>query len=243
MIGLTEILNGLRPQADARCGSRSARPATAPTPSFTRSRSAQPSGRITSPSRSSSTTCGAARARTSSSAFEKGRAKRAWTTSRSTTTSSSRSARCSPRRRPGDVVGVTALGMRPEIFAWLDANDAERLTPKDIRRIVGRARASRAPAGLSTRPVVGVSAPVAHRMQSGAHGIASSRSGEIASPHRSHNPYVPSASLRSRVPRRRGLRRWSSPRRPCSTGPRLRSCRRRSACRTRRRPSDRAVPR
>jgi hypothetical protein len=45
---------------------------------------------------------------------------------------------------PDDVVGVTALGMRPEIFAWLDANGAERLTPADIRRIVGKARTSRA---------------------------------------------------------------------------------------------------
>jgi cyanophycin synthetase len=44
----------------------------------------------------------------------------------------------------GDVVGVTALGMRPEIFAWLDANGAERLTPGDIRRIVAQARTSRA---------------------------------------------------------------------------------------------------
>jgi len=45
---------------------------------------------------------------------------------------------------PGDVVSVTALGMRPEIFAWLDANGAERLTPGDIRRIVAQARTSRA---------------------------------------------------------------------------------------------------
>jgi cyanophycin synthetase len=45
---------------------------------------------------------------------------------------------------PGDVVGVTALGMRPEIFAWLEANGGERLAPKDIRRIVEQARQSRA---------------------------------------------------------------------------------------------------
>ncbi|MGH2594858.1 MAG: Mur ligase family protein [Actinomycetota bacterium] len=45
---------------------------------------------------------------------------------------------------PSDVVSVTALGMRPEIFAWLDANGAERLTPGDIRRIVALARTSRA---------------------------------------------------------------------------------------------------
>ena len=44
---------------------------------------------------------------------------------------------------PGDVVGVTALGMRPEIFAWLNANGAERLTPADIRRLVAQARAAR----------------------------------------------------------------------------------------------------
>jgi cyanophycin synthetase len=44
----------------------------------------------------------------------------------------------------GDVVGVTALGMRPEIFAWLDGNGCERLGPADVRRIVKHARTSKA---------------------------------------------------------------------------------------------------
>jgi cyanophycin synthetase len=47
------------------------------------------------------------------------------------------------RSARGDVVGVTALGMRPEIFAWLDAHGAARLRPGDVRRLVRRAAASR----------------------------------------------------------------------------------------------------
>jgi hypothetical protein len=46
--------------------------------------------------------------------------------------------------RPGDVVGVTALGMRPEIFAWLADAGATRMRPADVRRVVRRAQASRA---------------------------------------------------------------------------------------------------
>jgi cyanophycin synthetase len=49
--------------------------------------------------------------------------------------------------RSGDVVGVTALGMRPEIFAWLDENGGERLGPADVRRIVKQSRTSKAKAG------------------------------------------------------------------------------------------------
>ena len=45
---------------------------------------------------------------------------------------------------PGLHKPVTALGKRPEIFAWLDANGAERLRPTAIRRIVAQARMSRA---------------------------------------------------------------------------------------------------
>ena len=45
--------------------------------------------------------------------------------------------------RRGDVVGVTALGMRPEIFAWLEGAGATRLGPADVKRIVRRARGSR----------------------------------------------------------------------------------------------------
>jgi cyanophycin synthetase len=43
--------------------------------------------------------------------------------------------------RRGDVVSVTALGMRPEVFAWLAANGAERLTPARVKRLVRAARA------------------------------------------------------------------------------------------------------
>ncbi len=38
--------------------------------------------------------------------------------------------------RPGDVVGVTALGMRHEVFAWLDKAGARRLGPSDVKRVV-----------------------------------------------------------------------------------------------------------
>lgn len=46
--------------------------------------------------------------------------------------------------RPGDVVGVTALGMRPEIFAWLASAGATRMEPSDVRSVVRRAQRSRA---------------------------------------------------------------------------------------------------
>jgi cyanophycin synthetase len=36
----------------------------------------------------------------------------------------------------GDVIGVTALGMRPEIFEWLGAAGATRMTPDGVRRLV-----------------------------------------------------------------------------------------------------------
>jgi len=45
------------------------------------------------------------------------------------------------RSRKGDVVGVTALGMRPEVFAWLDEAGATRLTPGRVRQLVRRAAA------------------------------------------------------------------------------------------------------
>ena len=66
-----------RPQdrAAARCGWRSARPATAPTGSSTRSRSARPSVRITWRSPSSCTTSAADPARTSSNGSARARAK------------------------------------------------------------------------------------------------------------------------------------------------------------------------
>ena len=46
--------------------------------------------------------------------------------------------------RRGDVVAVTALGMRPEIFTWLDATGASRLTPARVKRIVRSARSPNA---------------------------------------------------------------------------------------------------
>jgi cyanophycin synthetase len=48
------------------------------------------------------------------------------------------------RSAPNDVVSVTALGMRPEIFAWLEGAGAERLGPGEIRRLVRRAQRSHA---------------------------------------------------------------------------------------------------
>lgn len=41
-----------------------------------------------------------------------------------------------------DVISVTALSMRPEIFAWLDAQGATRLGPPQVRALVRRARVS-----------------------------------------------------------------------------------------------------
>ena len=48
--------------------------------------------------------------------------------------------------REDDVIGVTALGKRPEIFAWLAGAGAERLGPADVRKIVKKARTSKAKA-------------------------------------------------------------------------------------------------
>jgi cyanophycin synthetase len=43
------------------------------------------------------------------------------------------------RSERGDVIGVTALGMRSEVFAWLDEAGAKRLTPARVRQLVRRA--------------------------------------------------------------------------------------------------------
>jgi cyanophycin synthetase len=43
----------------------------------------------------------------------------------------------------GDVVGVTALGQRPELFAWLEDHGARRLSPVAVRRHVAAVRRSR----------------------------------------------------------------------------------------------------
>src|SRR5262245_38849 len=40
------------------------------------------------------------------------------------------------RSRKGDVIGVTALGMRPEVFAWLDQAGATRMKPSRVRTLV-----------------------------------------------------------------------------------------------------------
>jgi cyanophycin synthetase len=44
--------------------------------------------------------------------------------------------------RPGDVIGVTALGMRQQIFRWLRSAGARRLGPADVKRLVRAARPS-----------------------------------------------------------------------------------------------------
>jgi cyanophycin synthetase len=44
------------------------------------------------------------------------------------------------RSKRGDVIGVTALGMRAEVFAWLDEAGAKWLTPARVKQLVRRAR-------------------------------------------------------------------------------------------------------
>jgi UDP-N-acetylmuramyl tripeptide synthase len=51
------------------------------------------------------------------------------------------------RSRRGDVVAVTALGMRPEVFTWLSENGGVRLTPAMVRQHVARVLRSRRPQG------------------------------------------------------------------------------------------------
>ena len=43
------------------------------------------------------------------------------------------------RSRPGDVIGVTALGMRSEVFEWLEGAGAKRMTPARVKQLVRRA--------------------------------------------------------------------------------------------------------
>jgi cyanophycin synthetase len=43
------------------------------------------------------------------------------------------------RSKRGDVIGVTALGMRGEVFAWLEEAGATRMTPARVRQLVRRA--------------------------------------------------------------------------------------------------------
>jgi cyanophycin synthetase len=44
---------------------------------------------------------------------------------------------------PGDVVALTALAQRAEVFAWLDEHGAKLLAPDDVRAVVRHARASK----------------------------------------------------------------------------------------------------
>jgi len=48
---------------------------------------------------------------------------------------------------PSDVIGVTALSMRTEVFRWLSRRSARRLSPADVKRLVRRA--SRRPASAA----------------------------------------------------------------------------------------------
>jgi cyanophycin synthetase len=52
----------------------------------------------------------------------------------------------------GDVISVTALGMRPQIFAYLDDAGAVRMRPGDVRRLVRRVAASRERAASIAEP-------------------------------------------------------------------------------------------
>ena len=53
------------------------------------------------------------------------------------------------RSKRGDVIGVTALGMRPQLFAWLEEAGASRMTPGRVRQRVRAAAAS--PATMTGR--------------------------------------------------------------------------------------------
>jgi len=44
---------------------------------------------------------------------------------------------------PRDVIGLTALGMRSQVFRWLTSQGASRLEPADVRRLVRAAERSR----------------------------------------------------------------------------------------------------
>jgi cyanophycin synthetase len=55
------------------------------------------------------------------------------------------------RSERGDVIGVTALGMRAEVFSWLDEAGAKRLTPARVKQFVRRARAGRDAPATSRR--------------------------------------------------------------------------------------------
>jgi cyanophycin synthetase len=50
------------------------------------------------------------------------------------------------RSKPLDVIGVTALGQRPEIFAWMHDRGAARVGPKRVRELVRKARRGRSTA-------------------------------------------------------------------------------------------------
>jgi cyanophycin synthetase len=62
------------------------------------------------------------------------------------------------RSRRGDVIGVTALGMRGEVFAWLEEAGATRMTPARVKQKVRRAGAAAGDKGrLPARRSVGLS--------------------------------------------------------------------------------------
>jgi hypothetical protein len=42
--------------------------------------------------------------------------------------------------RPGDVIGITALAQRPEIFALLEGRGGVRADPATVRKLVRAAR-------------------------------------------------------------------------------------------------------
>ena len=110
-----------------------------------RSRSGPRWVRTTWRSPSSRSTCAGARARTSSSDCRTARRTAGvHEVDRLPRRTRPRCGRWWARLAPGDVVGVTALGMRPEIFAWLEDAGATRMGPADVRRVVRRAQASRA---------------------------------------------------------------------------------------------------
>lgn len=60
-----------------------------------------------------------------------------------------------PRSRPGDVVAITALAQRPEIFALMDERGATRVGPERCRELARRARGAGRSRGVGGRATLG----------------------------------------------------------------------------------------
>jgi cyanophycin synthetase len=56
------------------------------------------------------------------------------------------------RSREGDVLAITALAQRPELFEMLRERGARRVGPARCRQLVRRARRGQVPAGVGSNP-------------------------------------------------------------------------------------------